>query len=80
MEYRCKVTVIDKKLYPELQAEYCKEVPSISRFADPFTDPQRNIFNEISLVHDSDSGDEGLLIEARHNEDHIRIVRTESGE
>ena len=23
MEYRCKVTVIDKKLYPELQAEYC---------------------------------------------------------
>ena len=22
MEYRCKVTVIDKKLYPELQAEY----------------------------------------------------------
>ena len=23
MEHRCKVTVIDKKLYPELQAEYC---------------------------------------------------------
>lgn len=23
MEYRCKVTVIDKKLFPELQAQYC---------------------------------------------------------
>lgn len=23
MEYRCKVTVLDKKLFPELQAEYC---------------------------------------------------------
>lgn len=23
MEYRCKVTVIDKKLYPELQEQYC---------------------------------------------------------
>ena len=23
MEYRVKVTVIDKKLYPELQAQYC---------------------------------------------------------
>ena len=23
MEYRCKVTVLDKKLYPELQAQYC---------------------------------------------------------
>lgn len=23
MEYRCKVTVIDKKLFPELQAVYC---------------------------------------------------------
>lgn len=27
MEYRCKVTVIDKKLYPELQERYCA-VPS----------------------------------------------------
>ena len=23
MEYRCKVTVLDKKLFPELQAQYC---------------------------------------------------------
>ena len=23
MEYRCKVTVIDKKLFPELQEQYC---------------------------------------------------------
>ena len=23
MEYRCKVTVLDKKLFPELQARYC---------------------------------------------------------
>lgn len=23
MEYRCKVTVLDKKLFPELQAKYC---------------------------------------------------------
>lgn len=23
MEYRCKVTVLDKKLYPELQQQYC---------------------------------------------------------
>lgn len=23
MEYRCKVTVLDKKLFPEMQAQYC---------------------------------------------------------
>ncbi len=23
MQYKCKVTVIDKKVYPELQARYC---------------------------------------------------------
>ena len=23
MEYRCKVTVLDKKLYPDLQEQYC---------------------------------------------------------
>lgn len=23
MEYRCKVTVLDKKLFPELQVQYC---------------------------------------------------------
>lgn len=25
MEYRCKVTVIDKKLFPELQRQYCED-------------------------------------------------------
>lgn len=25
MQYKCKVTVIDKKLYPELQAQYCAD-------------------------------------------------------
>lgn len=23
MEYKCKVTVLDKRLFPELQAQYC---------------------------------------------------------
>ena len=25
MQHKCKVTVIDKKLYPELQAQYCAD-------------------------------------------------------
>lgn len=28
MEYRCKVTVLDKKLFPELQAQYCAAADS----------------------------------------------------
>ena len=27
MKYQVKVTVIDKKLYPELQAQYCADHP-----------------------------------------------------
>lgn len=25
MQHKCKVTVLDKKLYPELQAQYCAD-------------------------------------------------------
>lgn len=32
MEYRCKVTVLDKKLYPELQQQYCA-VPNSGKCA-----------------------------------------------
>lgn len=28
MEHKCKITVIDKKLYPELQSEYCADPES----------------------------------------------------
>ena len=28
MQHKCKVTVIDKKIYPELQAQYCAEPDS----------------------------------------------------
>lgn len=29
MEYRCRVTVLDKMLYPELQQQYCKNPNSV---------------------------------------------------
>ena len=25
MQHKCKMTVLDKKLYPELQAQYCAD-------------------------------------------------------
>ena len=50
MKYKVKVTVIDKKVYPELQKEYC---------ADPNAGscPCYNVGDEFEFLRDGDRDD-----------------------
>ena len=62
MEYRCRVTVIGKKLYPELQAEYCA-VPESGKC------PCYNVGDEFLFYRNDERDDywhcgEGTLIKA----------------
>ena len=74
MEYRCKVTVIGKKLYPELQAEYCA-VPDSGKC------PCYNVGDEFLFYRNDERDDywhmgEGTLIKAGDPELLAKTLRT----
>ena len=62
MEYRCKVTVLDKKLFPELQAQYCA-------FPDSGKCPCFNVGDEFVFYRNNERDDywhcgEGTLVKS----------------
>lgn len=62
MEYRCKVTVLDKKIFPELQAQYCA-------VADSGKCPCYNVGDEFIFYRNDERDDywhcgEGTLVKS----------------
>lgn len=47
MEHRVKVTVLDKKLFPELQAQYCAVPDSGQEYAKDILRPLKNTEDKI---------------------------------
>ena len=64
MRYKCKITVIDKKVFPDLQEKISDAIKKISGVHDSKFRPEKN-FTEIFTDRNSEVADEKIIDAAK---------------